>query len=87
MNLFGRYFDQSFKVQLKDSIMRKSFISYQDEYFYGLVSKKEGQKKARCCLKCKVPFESHHFGHRLCAICDISNKRVGVQGRQLVPKK
>lgn len=67
--------------------MKKSFLSYQDEYFYGLVSRKEGQKKQRTCLRCKTAFESLHYGHRLCAICDIANKRVGVQGRQLVPAK
>lgn len=67
--------------------MRRNFLSYQDEYFYSLISPRMESKKQRCCLRCRVPFESLHYGHRLCAICDIANKRVGVKGRELTPTK
>jgi len=63
------------------------YITYQDEYFYALVPHRKNQKKQRQCLKCHTFFESLHFGHRLCAICDIANKRVGVKGREMVPQK
>ncbi|MBF0196080.1 MAG: hypothetical protein HQL32_00100 [Planctomycetes bacterium] len=62
-------------------MMGQATFNYQEEYFFSLVTLTHGQKKMRKCLKCSTEFESRHYGHRVCAVCEIANRRVGERGR------